>query len=221
MIFQEPATALNPVMTIGRQISEVLHAPGGDAASLLRRVRIPDPERAARTYPHLLSGGQRQRAMIAMALAGEPKLLIADEPTTALDVTIQADILLLLADLQREFGLGILLITHNLGVVNRHAHSVSVMYAGRVVEEAPSKNLFATPLHPYTRGLLAATPGGRRGARLREIPGQVPSPSAMPAGCAFAPRCALAIDTCLKNIPPMLELLPGHHAACFRPGEDP
>ena len=190
---------------------------------MLRRVRIPDPARRAREYPHQLSGGMRQRVMIAMALACNPRVLIADEPTTALDVTIQAQILDLILELQRELGIAIILITHNLGMVAEVAQRVIVMYAGRKVEEADVDSLFATPLHPYTHGLLGSLPrlGGLDDSAsgelepLREIPGIVPSLSNLPPGCAFAPRCGFADEPCRANFPRYEELGPGHRVACW------
>jgi peptide/nickel transport system ATP-binding protein len=235
MIFQEPMTSLNPVMTIGRQIAEVLllheglsrSAARDKAVEMLRLVRIPEPEQRASEYPHQLSGGMRQRAMIAMALACTPKVLIADEPTTALDVTIQAQILDIILELQRKLGTAVLLITHDLGVVAEIAQRVIVMYAGRKVEEAPVEELFARPLHPYTRGLMASIPrlGLMRGesdspdARLKEIPGMVPALSDLPPGCTFAPRCALADERCRAAFPPYEEKRSGHWVACWRADE--
>jgi len=228
MIFQEPMTSLNPVLTIGRQIAEVLklHRGLSDEAStrraveMLRLVHMPEPERRVGQYPHELSGGMRQRVMIAMALACEPRLLIADEPTTALDVTIQAQILDLMRELKERTGAAIVLITHDLGVVAEMAQRVVVMYAGRKVEEAPVVELFARPRHPYTRGLLDSIPklgASRRNgaARLSEISGTVPSLSEPIVGCAFAPRCAYATARCRSEYPPLEEKLPGHFAACW------
>ena len=231
MIFQEPMTSLNPVLTIGNQVSEAirLHRDLARAAAMemavemLRLVKIPDPLRRAREYPHQLSGGMRQRAMIAMALACHPKVLIADEPTTALDVTIQAQILDLMLGLQRELGTAIVLITHDLGVVAETAQRVIVMYAGKKVEEAAVEALFEEPLHPYSRGLLASIPrlplmGGapvETSERLKEIPGTVPSLIDLPSGCIFAPRCAFADERCRREYPPYEEKRRGHWAACW------
>jgi len=235
MIFQEPMTSLNPVITVGDQIAEVLtlHERAGrvqawkDAVAMLRLVHIPDPDRRAKEYPHQLSGGMRQRAMIAMALACNPKVLIADEPTTALDVTIQAQILDIVLELQRKLGTAVILITHDLGVVAEIARRVIVMYAGRKVEEAPVEELFAHPQHPYTRGLMASIPrlplmrGAGDGAsdRLQEIPGMVPALTDLPDACVFAPRCAFAEDRCRNAYPTYDEKRPGHWAACWRSRE--
>lgn len=224
MIFQEPMTALNPVFTIGDQIVEAVlqhramdrKAAWRRTVELLERVRIPDASRRANEYPHRLSGGLRQRAMIAMALACEPKLLIADEPTTALDVTIQAQILDLIGELKRETGMGVLLITHDLGVVAQHAQRVAVMYAGRIVEQAPIVELFENPRRPYARGLLASIPkGGAASDRLTEIPGMVPALNAMPRGCAFQPRCPLAFERCDRERPELSPVLEHRRVACF------
>jgi len=232
MIFQEPMTSLNPVLTIGHQIAEalVLHrglssrAAEARAVEMLRLVRMPEPARRVLQYPHELSGGMRQRVMIAMALACEPRLLIADEPTTALDVTIQAQILDLMRELKQRTGAAIMLITHDLGVVAEMAQRVIVMYAGRKVEEASVAELFARPRHPYTRGLLDSIPklgaAGRTGsgqarARLAEIAGTVPSLSEDIVGCAFAPRCTYAVERCRVQYPPLEEKTPQHWAACW------
>lgn len=227
MIFQEPMTSLNPVFTIGEQIAEAVRIHQGlgagqaqaRAIEMLRLVRIPDPERRVKDYPHQFSGGMRQRAMIAMALACGPKLLIADEPTTALDVTIQAQILKLIRELQERTGAAVMLITHDLGVVAETCDRVVVVYAGRKVEEAPVEQLFERPLHPYTRGLMASLPrmqkGGRR-AKLNEISGIVPSLREPIAGCAFAPRCPLAIDRCQTELPLLRSFAGAHAVACHR-----
>ncbi len=229
MIFQEPMTSLNPVLTVGRQIAEsiVLHqglsskAARERAVEMLERVRVPDAGQRVGEYPHQLSGGMRQRVMIAMALSCNPKVLIADEPTTALDVTIQAQILNLMTELKQDFGTAIILITHDLGVVAEMAERVVVMYAGRKVEEAPVNELFARPLHPYTHGLMGSIPrlneaaetGVRR--RLQEIEGTVPSLNQEIVGCAFAPRCAFAVARCHVSAPVLEEKRPGHRVACW------
>jgi oligopeptide/dipeptide ABC transporter ATP-binding protein len=225
MIFQEPMTSLNPVLTIGDQVAEaaLVHedisrsAARTRAIDMLGQVGLPDPARRVDDYPHQLSGGMRQRVMIAMALMCRPQILIADEPTTALDVTIQAQILDLLADLQRRLGMAILLVTHDLGVVAGTAGRVLVMYAGQVAETAPTTELFAQPQHPYTEGLMASIPrlDGPR-ARLQSIPGSVPAATEWPAGCRFHPRCPYAWDKCRTEEPPLLEAgSPGHTARCW------
>jgi peptide/nickel transport system ATP-binding protein len=235
MIFQEPMTSLNPVLTVGSQIAEVLMLherlsraeAQAKAVAMLDLVRIPEPAQRAREYPHQLSGGMRQRAMIAMALACNPKVLIADEPTTALDVTIQAQILDIIRELQRKLGTAMILITHDLGVVAETAQRVIVMYAGRKVEEAPVEELFAHPRHPYTRGLMASIPHlapmqeqtGSTADRLQEIPGMVPALIDLPAGCTFAPRCRYAVDRCRQAFPPFEQKRPQHWAACWRSDE--
>ncbi len=229
MIFQEPMTSLNPVHTVGDQIAEavLLHERTTKreamhrATEMLKLVRIPEPERRLKDYPHQFSGGMRQRVMIAMALACSPELLIADEPTTALDVTVQAQILRLILDLKERVGAAVMLITHDLGVVAETAQRVIVMYAGRKVEEAPVLELFDRPMHPYTRGLMASIPRGRIGAgtggkkRLQEIPGIVPSLSEPIVGCAFAPRCSFATDRCRQEAPDLFQRGDAHWAACF------
>lgn len=228
MIFQEPMTALNPVFTIGNQIGEVLeHHENlkGDkkknrCIELLELVGIPRPEKVINEYPHQLSGGMRQRVMIAMALSCNPKLLIADEPTTALDVTIQAQVLDLMKDLKDKFGTAVMFITHDLGVIAEMADDVIVMYAGKVVEESNVKELFKEPIHPYTIGLLNSRPDliGKN-EKLTCIRGMVPSPFEMPKGCAFAPRCDHCKDICKEKIPELKEIKPGHKVKCWLYGE--
>jgi peptide/nickel transport system ATP-binding protein len=223
MIFQEPMTALNPLLTVGRQIAEMVslheHVTGraamDRAVEMLHQVKIPEPKRRAGEYPHQMSGGMRQRAMIAMALACRPKVLIADEPTTALDVTIQAQVLDLIDELRQELGTAVVLITHDLGVVAEVADRMIVMYAGRKVEEGRVTDLFADPCHPYLQGLLASVPRFGSPGRLREIAGTVPPLSNLPPGCAFAPRCPSAIAVCRDQIPPLEPKRDGHLAACW------
>ncbi|WP_147145691.1 ABC transporter ATP-binding protein [Reyranella soli] len=226
IIFQEPMTSLNPVYTVGDQIAEVIalhqklsprQAMAG-AAEMLRLVNIPNPQKRVHDYPHQFSGGMRQRVMIAMALSCQPKLLIADEPTTALDVTIQAQILELMQEMKEKFGMAIMLITHAMGVVAETCQRVTVMYAGKVVEEAPVEALFSDPRHPYTQGLIRSIPridrAVSRQARLESIQGTVPSLLNPPAGCRFAARCKYAMDICTQGIPPLKEVAPGHRVAC-------
>ena len=225
MIFQEPMSSLNPSLTIGLQIAEPIHQHRGTpwakamdlARGLLEKVAIPDAARRLHTYPHHYSGGMRQRAMIAMALACQPRLIIADEPTTALDVTVQAQILDLLKDLTRETGAALILITHDLGVVARYADRVVVMYGGRVVEQGPARTIYRRPSHPYTRGLLASVPrlDGAAGERLLPIEGSPPDLAALPPGCAFAPRCRQVTDACLATRPALRRIGPDHLNACL------
>jgi peptide/nickel transport system ATP-binding protein len=227
IIFQEPMTSLNPVFTVGEQIAESLRLHEGlsrkaaldRAVEMLRLVRIPTPEKRVRDYPHQFSGGMRQRVMIAIALACKPQLLIADEPTTALDVTIQAQILDLIAELKAELGMAVMLITHAMGVVAEVAQRVVVMYAGKVVEEAPVETLFARPLHPYTQGLIRSIPridlAATHKVRLEAIPGTVPKLIEPGEGCRFASRCRRATPDCSAATPPLRELAPGHRVACF------
>jgi peptide/nickel transport system ATP-binding protein len=220
MVFQDPMTALNPVLSVERQIVEILPDAAGSrrtrAAQLLRHVGIPDPERRLSAYPHELSGGQRQRVMLAIALAREPKLLLADEPTTALDVTIQAQILRLLVGLQRELGMALILVTHDLGVVYQAVDRVAVMYAGEIVELATTAELFARPSHPYTIGLIQSVPSVERRGRLVPIPGSPPDLAALGKGCPFAPRCALAAAECLAGDVPLVAVGPDHWSRCLR-----
>jgi oligopeptide/dipeptide ABC transporter ATP-binding protein len=227
MVFQEPMTSLNPVFTVGYQLAEALTTHfdlsrsevRGRCLALLREVGVPAPESRLGAYPGQLSGGLRQRVMIAIAVACRPKLLIADEPTTALDVTVQAQIMALLGRLRRDLGMALLLITHDLGLVAQNAERVVVMYAGYAVEEASTRGLFAEPLHPYTRGLLGSMPGAggtRRGARLRAIPGNVPHPSRVPSGCPFRDRCSLAVDACAGELPAFENKAPSHAVRCIR-----
>lgn len=226
-VFQEPMVALNPVYTIGQQIAETLTVHGlargaaarAKAVEWLDAVRIPEPHRRADAYPHQLSGGLRQRGMIALALCAEPSLVIADEPTTALDVTVQAEILDLLRDLRGRFGVSLLLITHDLGVVAEMADRVAVMYGGRIVERGPVDRVFAAPAHPYTRGLLACLPGLSATTRLTAIPGTVPSLGSFPTGCGFATRCAERFAPCDTAPPPDSPCGPGHDAACYLLGD--
>ena len=222
-VFQEPTAALNPVLTIGSQIAETVAAHDlgrgakarARAIELLEAVRVPDPVRRAREYPHQLSGGLKQRAMMALALAASPDLVIADEPTTALDATVQAEVLDLFREMKRTFNLSLLLITHDLGIVAEMADRVAVMYAGRIVEQAPVARIFETPAHPYTRGLLSCIPGRQPGPRLAAIPGMVPALGQLPSGCAFAPRCDRRFDPCDTRPPDITVVEPGHETRCY------
>jgi oligopeptide/dipeptide ABC transporter ATP-binding protein len=224
-IFQEPMTSLNPAFTVGEQIAEMVRrhqkvdrkAAWARAVEMLDRVGIPNPARRAKEYPHQFSGGMRQRVMIAMAVSCEPKLLIADEPTTALDVTIQAQVLELLKDMQTEFGMSVVFITHDLGVVAQVCDRVVVLYGGRVMEQSGIDDLYYRPVHPYTEGLLTAMPQiGPRSGRLASIPGSTPVPSALPAGCAFGPRCPYVLDECRSGPVPLTELAGGRASRCVR-----
>jgi oligopeptide transport system ATP-binding protein len=227
MIFQDPMTSLNPLQTIGRQIGEMLalHTTLSSAGrrektlDLLREVGIPNPEDRLENYPHQFSGGMRQRVVIAIALAANPRLIIADEPTTALDVTVQAQILTLMENLVKRFGSALILITHDLAVVSEMTHRVAVMYCGRVVEEGPTRELVRHPFHPYTKGLLESIPrmAGERTRRLPQIPGMVPSLFDLPPGCSFAPRCGFATELCRKETPRMRTVAPGRRVSCHNP----
>jgi oligopeptide transport system ATP-binding protein len=229
MIFQEPMTSLNPVLTISRQLTESLELHRGmdkkaavaEAVNLLKLVGLPDPEKRVGDYPHQFSGGMQQRIMIAMALSCNPELLIADEPTTSLDVTIQAQILELIANLRAQFGTSVIIITHNLGIVARYVDRVNVMYTGRLVETAPTGVLFSEPKHPYTLGLLASVPrlDLPRERKLSVIDGLPPNLARLPKGCAFRPRCYLASDRCREEKPELEEVAENHYSACFRSGE--
>lgn len=228
LVFQEPGAALNPVMTVGEQVAEPLRVhlrlsraeARRKVVELFRAVRIADPERRIRDYPHEMSGGMKQRVLIAAAIACSPDLLIADEPTTALDVTVQAQVLELLRQLKQEYRLAMLLISHDLGVVAENTDRVAVMYAGRIVEEAPVRTIFKDPKHPYTVGLLRSIPrprgNGQGRARLEAIEGTVPDLTRLPPGCAFAPRCPLRFEPCSEAVPPLTEVAPGQRAACYK-----
>lgn len=227
MVFQDPMTSLNPVKTVGQQIREVItwhfktdkETAKQEAIELLRLVGIPEPEQRYKQYPHQFSGGMRQRVVIAIALAANPKLIIADEPTTALDVTVQAQILALMENLVRRFGSALILITHDLAVVSEMTDRVAVMYCGRVVEEGPTRELVHNPFHPYTKGLLESIPrlSGERSRRLPQIPGMVPSLFDLPPGCSFAPRCGYATELCRKEAPRMRAVAPGRKVSCHNP----
>ena len=228
MIFQEPMTALDPVYTIGQQIAEAVQrhahatrqAAMARALELLQLVKVPLPERRLKAYPHELSGGMRQRAMIAIALACQPALLLADEPTTALDATVQVQVLILLRKLQQEFGMALMFVTHDLGVAAQIADRVAVMYAGRIVEEGSAQDVLLHPRHPYTIGMLASTMEGRvRGRDIEAIPGSPPDMRSLPAGCSFAPRCRFAIAACRETMPSAETVEPGHTVACLRVAE--
>ena len=225
MVFQEPMTSLNPVLSVGRQLTETVEIHLGmspaqsraRAVELLSLVGVSDPERRLAQFPHQFSGGMRQRMMIAMALSCRPPLVLADEPTTALDVTIQAQILELMKDLSRRLGAAMLIITHNLGVVARYADRVNVMYAGRIVERGTARDIYADPRHPYTRGLLRSVPrlDEPRRAKLEPVPGQPPDLTRLPAGCSFAPRCAFAMERCQSEAPSLEPVAEGHLASCW------
>jgi oligopeptide transport system ATP-binding protein len=223
LVFQEPMAALNPVMRVGDHIAEALTVHGladkqqarERAIALLRAVQLSQPEKRARDYPHQLSGGMRQRVMMAVALACGPPLVIADEPTTALDVTVQAQILELLRDMKTQLELSLLLITHDLGVIAETADRVAVMYTGRIVEEGPARAIFRNPLHPYTKGLLASIPSGHAGRRLHAIEGTVPSLATLPPGCTFAPRCPFRMEVCTTAVPSHVEIEPAHRVRCY------
>ncbi|HEV8016833.1 MAG TPA: ABC transporter ATP-binding protein [Stellaceae bacterium] len=228
MIFQEPMTALDPVYTIGHQIAETVRrharatrqAAMARALELLQLVKVPSPERRLKAYPHELSGGMRQRAMIAIALACQPALLLADEPTTALDATVQVQVLILLRKLQQEFGMGLIFVTHDLGVAAQIADRVAVMYAGRIVEEGSARDVLLNPRHPYTMGMLASTLNGRvRGSDIEVIPGSPPDTRALPPGCSFAPRCRFGAPSCRETLPASLEIGAAHRVACLRLSE--